>query len=108
MPCDWRNGTPRAHEQVGDVGRGDQLVGRRAGEPLAVERDPAEHPGRRLQAQVERVGGVEQVLLVLLHVLVVGQRQAVQHAVQRDQVGRPRAAPSRAAARPRRGSSSAA
>ena len=34
-------------------------------------------------AQLERVDRVEQVLLVLLQVLVVGQRQAVQHAVER-------------------------
>ena len=46
---------------------------------------PSQHPGRRLQRQVERVDRVEQVLLVLLHVLVVGQREPVQHAVQRRQ-----------------------
>ena len=104
-----RNGTPRADEQVGDVGGGDQLVGRPP--PRARSRSKAiaaEHPARRLQAQVERVDGVEQVLLVLLHVLVVGQREAVHDAVERRQVRRRRAAPSRAAARRRRGSSSAA
>ena len=75
-------------EHVGDVDRGDHLVGRRA-RPAARARnvDPAEHPARRRQAQLERVDGVEEVLLVLLHVLVVGQREAVHHAVQRGQVG---------------------
>ena len=47
---------------------------------------PRDHPGGRREAQPQRVDRVEQVLLVLLHVLVVGQRQRVQHAVQRRQV----------------------
>ena len=82
---------------------------RRGGrEALAVERRGAQHPGRGLEAQVQRVDRVEQVLLVLLHVLVVGKRERVHHAQQRGQVRRRRAAPWRAAARPRRGSSSAA
>ena len=97
-----------AHEQVGDVGRGDHLVARGLGQPLALEGDALEHPRRGREAEVERVDGVEQALLVLLHVLVVGQREAVHHAVQRRSGGRPPAAPCRAAARPRRGSSSAA
>ena len=46
-----------------------------------------EHAGGGVQAQLERVRGVEQRLLVLLHVLVVGEREAVHHAVQRDEVG---------------------
>ena len=46
------------------------------GQPLAVgRRSPLEHPVGRGEAQLERVDGVEEVLLVLLHVLVVGQRQ---------------------------------
>ena len=56
---------------------------RRAGQALAVEGDRLEHPARGREAQLERVDGVEEVLLVLLHVLVVGQREAVHHAVQR-------------------------
>ena len=46
-----------------------------------------EHPRRRLEREVERVDGVEELLLVLLHVLVVGQREPVEHAVQRGQPG---------------------
>ena len=49
----------------------------------------AQHAGRRLEAELERVDRVEEVLLVLLHVLVVGERQRV-HAR--------RAAPPRCAA----------
>ena len=75
-----------AHEQVGDVGGRDHLVRGRAGERLAPEADRPEHPARGLQAQVERVDRVEQVLLVLLHVLVVGQREAVHHPVEGAQV----------------------
>ena len=52
--------------------------------------------------------GVEQVLLVLLQVLVVGQRQPGQHPQQARQVGRAGAAPWPARARRRRGSSSGA
>ena len=44
-----------------------------------------EHLGRHAQAQLERVDRVEERLLVLLEVLVVGERQAVQHAVERHQ-----------------------
>ena len=56
-----------------------------------LKRIEDEHPVGRREAQLERVGSVEQVLLVLLHVLVVGERQAVHHAVERDQMaGDPR------------------
>jgi hypothetical protein len=72
-----------AHEQIGDVDGRDQLVGGGLREPLAVEADRREHPACGGERELERVGGVEQVLLVLLHVLVVGQRQAVQDAVER-------------------------
>ena len=47
------------------------------------KRAPRDHPGGRGEAELERVDGVEEVLLVLLQVLVVGQRQRVHHAVQR-------------------------
>ena len=46
------------------------------------KRDAADHPARGGEAQLERVDRVEEVLLVLLHVLVVGQREAVHHPVQ--------------------------
>jgi len=75
-----------SHEHVGDVGRGEELVRRRCGKALAAEAKAREHPPRRLQAQLERVHRVEEVFLVLLEVLVVGQRQPVHDAMQRHQV----------------------
>ena len=50
------------------------------------KRDAREHPARGGERQLDRVDRVEQVLLVLLQVLVVGQRQRVDHAVQRRQM----------------------
>ena len=47
---------------------------------------PRTMPDGRREAQAQRVDRVEQVRLVLLQVLVVGQRQRVQHAVHRGQV----------------------
>ena len=71
---------------VGDVGRRDQVVGCGTGHALAVKARAGDHPGGGGERQVERVDSVEQVLLVLLQVLVVGQRQRVHHAVQRGEV----------------------
>ena len=45
--------------------------------------EPGEHPGGRLEAELDRVDRVEQRLLVLLHVLVVGERQRVQRRQER-------------------------
>ena len=73
-------------EHVGDVDGGEHLVRRGGGQPLALEGHPAEHPARRRQRQLQGVDGVEEVLLVLLHVLVVGQRSPVHHPVQRREV----------------------
>ena len=87
-PWASRKGTPEPHEQVGHVGRGDQLVGGGLA-PCARGRSaaPASIPRGRRERQLERVDRVEQVLLVLLQVLVVGQRQRVDHPMQGRQVG---------------------
>ena len=45
-PWASRNGVPALDEQVGEVGRGDQLVGGRGGHPLAVERRALDHAAR--------------------------------------------------------------
>ena len=74
------------HEQIGNVGGRDQLIARRRTQALAVKADPGEHSVRRRQRQLECVDRVEQVLLVLLQILVVGQRQRVHHAVKCRQV----------------------
>ncbi len=79
-------GHPEPHQQVGDVGRRDQLVRGGLAHALAVEAHARDHPARGRERQLERVDRVEQVLLVLLQVLVVGQRQRVHHAVERRQV----------------------
>ena len=82
---------PLADQQVGDVGGGDHLVGGRGGEPLAVEAQAGEQPLGRLEAELDRVDGVEQRLLVLLQVLGVGERERVQDAGERRQrAGDPR------------------
>ena len=51
--------------------------------PLAVEADSRQHPVEGPQAELDRVGGVEERLLVLLQVLRVGERQAVQDPGER-------------------------
>ena len=72
---------PLAHQQVGHVGGRQELVGRGGGHALAVEADRAQHRRGHAQAQLDRVDGVEERLLVLLEILVVGERQAVEHAL---------------------------
>ena len=107
-PCASRNGRPRRTSRSAT-----SVAARNSSAAAAASRsrlnviEPSIPCGGG-EAQLERVGRVEQMLLVLLHVLVVGQRQAVHHAVQRRRGARPPAAPWRAAARRRRGSSSAA
>ena len=94
MPWASRNGTPsrtsRSAMSVAARNSSDAAAAMRSRSKLIAGR-----ASRRAasQAQLERVDRVEQLLLVLLHVLVVGERQAVQHAVQRRQAAQPRAAP---------------
>ena len=86
MPWHSRNGMPRL-TRVGDIGRGDQVVGGGLEHAVAVEGAPRIMPVGDGEGEVERVDRVEEVLLVLLQVLVVGQRQCVDHAVQGVKVG---------------------
>src|SRR2546425_12696323 len=79
-----RNSAP--HQQIRDVGRGRELVGGRLRQPVAPERGGAQHARGGVEARLERVGRVEQVLLVFLHVLVVGERKRVQYAQQGGQM----------------------
>ena len=74
-------GHAEAHEQVGHVGRRDQLIAGGFAQALALEAHAGDHAGRRRERQLERVDDVEQVLLVLLQVLAVRERQRVQHAM---------------------------
>ena len=75
-----------ANQQIRDVGRREKLVGRGMLEPLSPEADRAEHPVSGSKRELERVDRIEQVLLVLLEVLVVGQGQSVHHAMKRQEV----------------------
>ena len=75
-------GDAAADQQVGDLGRGEHLVAGGGLDPLAVELDPAQHALGHLEAGLDGVDRVEERLLVLLHVLAVGQRQRVHHAEQ--------------------------
>ena len=80
-----------ADQQVGDLGRGQHLVAGGGLQPLAVELDPGQHPLGRVEAGLDRVDRVEERLLVLLHVLAVGERQGV-HRPQQRRVARRRPA----------------
>jgi hypothetical protein len=75
------------HEVVGQVGRGERAARDGGGHPLAPEVGRRDHPGHRRQEQIDGVGRVEEVGLVLLQVLVVRERKAAQHAQQAAQVG---------------------
>ena len=71
-----------AHQPVGQVG-GHAVIGRGNGaHALGIGLEVAHHAGHRRHAQLQRIGGVEQRLLVLLHVLAIGQRQALQHGAE--------------------------
>ncbi len=51
----------------------------------AIRPQVAHHSCRRGETELERVGGLEDRNLVLLHILAIGQRQALHHRQQRDQ-----------------------
>ena len=86
-PVGLAEGHARSHEQIGDVGRRDQLVGGGLCHALAPEAHPLHHSGGGGERERERVGDVEQVRLVLLQVLVVGEGQGVDDAVEGGEVG---------------------
>ena len=81
-------GPPELDQVVGQVGRGEGAARHRRGHAVAAEVGRGDHPGHRRQEQVDRVDGVEEVGLVLLQVLVVGERQAVEDAEQPGEVRR--------------------
>ncbi len=72
-----------ADQPVGKIGR-HRIIGRGDGaHALGVGLEVAHHAGHRRDAELQRIGGVEQRLLVLLHVLAVGERQALEDGAQR-------------------------
>ena len=84
--CAVRWGTPWT-DQVFHQGRGveEPLVEPR-GDPVGAERRAVDDDGGQLQAGLDRVEGVEERLLVLLEVAVVGQGQPLDQDQQRGQV----------------------
>ena len=108
IPCASRNGTPlrtsRSATSVAASISSPEASSSRSRSKL----DPGQHPLGRVEAGLDRVDRVEERLLVLLHVLAVGERQGV-HRPRAARRSRRRPAGSwRAAARPSRGSPSAA
>ena len=66
------------HEVLGEVDGGRVRAVRRLGHPVGVELDRGHHAVERQQRQPDGVAGVEERFLVLLEVLVVGQRQPLE------------------------------
>ena len=71
-----------ADERLGRVGRAQQRVRARGGEPLAVEREAAHHHGQRAERARHVAARGEDRRLVLLQVAVVGERQALHRREQ--------------------------
>ena len=59
----------RAHEPVGEIGRGREAGPGDGRHPLRHGLEVLDHAGHGGEHDLERVGGVEELLLVLLHVL---------------------------------------
>ena len=74
------------HQVVGAVGGVDEAAGGRPLHVVAADRQGVHHGGEHRQALLHRVDGVKEGLLVLLHVLVVGQGQSLHHRQQAHQV----------------------
>ena len=76
-----------AHQVIGEIGGGRMALGRRRAHPRCVDRDAGGDEIRHDRERVgERVDDVEQRLLVLLVVAVVGERLRLHQHQQRDQV----------------------
>ena len=67
-------------QPLGDVGgQGEALRRGRLEHPVGVDGQRGDHAGHGGQQQQQLLDGVEDRLLVLLQVAVVGQRQALEH-----------------------------
>ncbi len=76
----------RADQPLGDVGGQREALRRRGLEHLRPQGQRRDHAGDRGQQEQQLLHGVEDRLLVLLQVAVVGQRQALEHREQAGQV----------------------
>jgi len=73
------------HEVVGQVGCGRESLAQRFAHAVRPRRDTLQQLGEEGQHVAQRVGGVKERLLVLLVVLVIGERLALHHRQQRNQ-----------------------
>ena len=71
---------------VGNVGGGKVTHAALACHGTLVDGQSRNHAGHNRQALHKRMGGIERALLVLLKILVIGQRQALHSHQQLDQV----------------------
>ena len=71
---------------IGNVGSGQVANAALARHGVLVDGPGRDHAGHNGQALHERMGGIERALLVLLQVLVIGQRQALHGHQQLHQV----------------------
>src|SRR5205085_6722 len=77
---------PMAYENVREVCRGGEVSAQRGCHAFAPEPGGRHHLLERRKEGEECIHGVEDRLLVLLHVLVVRKREALHHAEQRHQI----------------------
>src|SRR2546430_15561662 len=74
------------HEVVREVGGGREVLPRGAPHAIGAERERGEERRQDADDRLERVHGVEERLLVLLHVGVVRERQALHRRQHGDEV----------------------
>ncbi len=86
ISCASRNGTRAAHQPLGDVGGQREPLGGQLGHPVGVQDHGRDLSGERRQQHPEGVDGVEDRLLVLLQVAVVGERQPLERGQQAGQL----------------------
>jgi hypothetical protein len=79
-------GQALAHEVVGEVGGGGVVRAGRLAHALRPEGERAQHGREHAEDGLQRVHAVEERLLVLLHVGVVGQRQPLHGGEHRGEV----------------------
>ena len=74
-----------AHQVIRRVGRVGKAAGRRSRHPLVPEAHRGDHPGEEPQAGRRGIHRIEAALLVLLHILIVGQGNALHRRQQAKQ-----------------------
>ena len=79
-------GHPLFHQVIGTVGGVDKAARSRPLHVVPPDGQGVHHGGKDRQAHLHGVDGVKQGLLVLLHILVIGQRQPLHHGQQGDEV----------------------